>query len=65
MFGKFNVGGALRELGINTETISEGANVEALLPFTDLTPRQAAKVEAIVDHVYQGFLDQVLHIAKC
>ena len=30
-----------------------------LSPFTGLAPEQAAQVEALVDHVYDDFLDKV------
>ncbi len=36
-----------------------GGNADLLSPFTGLGPGQAAQVEALVDHIYDDFLDKV------
>jgi len=56
VFGKFNVGPALRDQGVNPETIAVGANADAMLPFADFTGSQRRTIDGIVDNVYNGFL---------
>ena len=46
-------------MGIHVDTVSVGANAEAMLPFTDFKPEQEAVVNNIVDDVYMGFLTKV------
>ncbi|KAK9826094.1 hypothetical protein WJX81_001749 [Elliptochloris bilobata] len=56
VFGKFNVGPALRDQGVNPETIAVGDNADAMLPFADFTSSQKRTIDGIVDNVYNGFL---------
>ncbi|KAG2435583.1 hypothetical protein HYH02_011876 [Chlamydomonas schloesseri] len=57
--GKINVGRSLEEVGLRSEAVTVGRNADLLSPFTGLGPGQAAQVEALVDHVYDDFLDKV------
>ncbi|KAG2438620.1 hypothetical protein HXX76_005169 [Chlamydomonas incerta] len=57
--GKINVGRTLEEAGVRSEGVTVGRNAGLLSPFTGLEPEQAAQVEALVDHVYDDFLDKV------
>lgn len=67
------MGPALRDQGVNPETIAVGDNADAMLPFADFTSKQKRTIEGIVDNVYNGFLLNVrtlnsgssMHTACC
>ncbi|KAK9830040.1 hypothetical protein WJX72_009352 [[Myrmecia] bisecta] len=60
LMGKLNVGGLLQDQGINVETITAGGrNADAMSPFKDFAPDQRAQLNALIDAVYQEFLDRV------
>ncbi|GAX80979.1 hypothetical protein CEUSTIGMA_g8414.t1 [Chlamydomonas eustigma] len=57
--GKFNVAPLLQEVGVNTDRVSVGENVNMLGSFSDLTPDQEKQVNALMDHIYVDFLCKV------
>ncbi|GFR43286.1 hypothetical protein Agub_g4351, partial [Astrephomene gubernaculifera] len=57
--GKVNVGRALEDVGVRSEAVTVGRNADLLSPFTGLSPEQQAAVEAMMDHVYDDFLNKV------
>lgn len=65
MFGKFNIADALRQYGINPCTIVEGRNADAQFPFSDWNKEQLKQVNHLVDHIYTGFVQKVVHQHPC
>ncbi|KAK9866500.1 hypothetical protein WJX84_005692 [Apatococcus fuscideae] len=59
VFGKLNVGGLLRDYGIQPEVIAEGQNANSVSPFSSFSKEQVRHLDGIVDWVYDGFLDIV------
>ena len=53
--GKLVVGDALRQYGINAETVKEGRNADAMSPFAGFDRQQRAKVDHMIDCTYATF----------
>jgi protease IV len=62
--GKIVIGGALGKAGVNTETVTSGANADMYSPFTPFTPQQRAKVEEFMQDFYKGFVGKVAESRK-
>ncbi len=60
--GKFNVAPALAKLGVTTDGIYQGDNVNMFDSFTDFTPTQAAMLrDKLLGEVYKQFVQRVAH----
>ena len=59
LHGKLVIGGLLRDQGVCVETISNGQNATAMSPFKDFDAQQLKHVNAVVDWVYDGFIERV------
>lgn len=59
MASKLDVGTLLRDQGVQVETIAEGRNAAAMLPFGGLDGEQLQQLNATVDWIYDGFLERV------
>jgi len=58
--GKFNVAPAMAKLGVTSEGVFEGNNVEMFDAFTDFTPAQAAMLQdRMLGDVYKQFVRRV------
>lgn len=57
---KFNVEGLLDKVGIHEQTIKSGDKKDILSPFRQSTPEEQKLVQAIIDQLYQRFLDVVI-----
>ena len=57
--GKFAVGGTLEKLGINVETITDGAMAEMNSPFAPFSDESRARVQRQIDATYETFLRRV------
>ncbi|KAG1657938.1 hypothetical protein FOA52_003017, partial [Chlamydomonas sp. UWO 241] len=57
--GKFNVSGLLTELGVSTDSVKIGANVDMLSATQDLRPEQTAQIEALTEVIYTDFVRKV------
>jgi ClpP class serine protease len=53
--GKLVVGDALRQYGINAETVKEGRNADAMSPFAGFDRQQRVKVDHMIDCTYATF----------
>ena len=53
--GKLVVGDALRQYGINAETVREGRNADAMSPFAGFDRQQRRKVDHMIDCTYATF----------
>ena len=58
--GKFNVAPGLNKLGVNTDTVYEGTNVNMFDAFSDFTPAQTTMLrEKMLGDVYKQFVQRV------
>lgn len=57
--GKFVVGKALADIGVNVDRTSAGPFAQMDSPLRSFTAEQSQKLNESVDRVYQGFLDRV------
>jgi protease-4 len=57
--GKIVTGGTLDKLGVNGQTIKDGANADIYSPFTRFSPGQRDKVQAFMDDYYRNFIEKV------
>ena len=55
-FGKFNALQALRDQGINVDTVAVGKNATASSPFHDFTKEQRRQVNVMMDRCAHAFL---------
>lgn len=58
-FGKFNASQALKDQGINVDTIAVGKNATAQSLFHDFTKEQRRQVNVLMDRTYGHFLSRV------
>ncbi|HTG83006.1 MAG TPA: signal peptide peptidase SppA [Geobacteraceae bacterium] len=57
---KFNVEGLLDKVGVREQTIKSGDKKDILSPFRATTPEEQRLVQAIIDQLYERFLDVVV-----
>ena len=57
--GKFAIGGTLEKLGINVETITDGAMAEMNSPFSPFSDETRARVQRQIDATYETFVQRV------
>jgi len=57
--GKISVGGLLNKLGVQTDGIQIGRNADLYATDKPYTPEQRKKVEAMMDEIYQAFVERV------
>ncbi|HEY6871593.1 MAG TPA: signal peptide peptidase SppA [Geobacteraceae bacterium] len=57
---KFNVEGLMEKVGVKEQTIKSGDKKDILSPFRAATPEEQRLVQAIIDQLYQRFLDVVV-----
>ncbi|DBA72260.1 TPA: hypothetical protein ACH3X2_010646 [Trebouxia sp. C0005] len=58
-FGKFNASQALKDQGINVDTVAVGRNATAQSLFHDFTKEQRRQVNVLMDRTYGHFLSRV------
>ncbi|KAL0050980.1 hypothetical protein WJX82_011683 [Trebouxia sp. C0006] len=58
-FGKFNAAQALKDQGINVDTVAVGRNATAQSLFHDFTKEQRRQVNVLMDRTYGHFLSRV------
>ncbi len=56
---KFNVEGLLEKVGVKEQTVKSGDKKDILSPFRAATPEEQRLVQAIIDQLYERFLDVV------
>jgi protease-4 len=57
---KFNVEGLMEKVGVKEQTIKSGDKKDILSPFRAATPEEQRLVQAIIDQLYERFLDVVV-----
>lgn len=57
---KFNVEVLLEKVGVREQTIKSGDKKDILSPFRQTTPEEQRLVQAIIDQLYERFLDMVI-----
>ena len=57
--GKFVIDGTLAKVGVNTATITSGANADINSPFSRFTPDQQAKLQGYMQGFYDNFVEKV------
>jgi protease-4 len=57
---KFDLEGLLEKVGVREQTIKSGINKDILSPFRKTTPEELKLVQAIIDQLYERFLDVVI-----
>ena len=57
--GKVNMSPMLADLGVNIDSIKVGDNVDLLSPYADLSVKQEAQINALMDHIYSDFMGKV------
>ena len=55
-FGKFNALQALRDQGVNVDTVAVGKNATASSPFHDFTKEQRQQVNVLMDRCVHAFI---------
>lgn len=55
----FDLSGTMRKIGLAAPAITSGENKDAGSPFKELTPEERAIFQAIVDQMFDGFIDVV------
>jgi protease-4 len=56
----FDLEGLLEKVGVREQTIKSGINKDILSPFRKTTPEELKLVQAIIDQLYERFLDMVI-----
>jgi protease-4 len=56
--GKFAIGGTLNKIGVNYDSVVSGANASLDSPFTPFTPSQRAKVQGMMQSIYDDFVEK-------
>ena len=56
--GKIAIGGTLNKVGVNSETVVSGTNAGINSPFAPFTPPQRAKVQEIMQVIYDDFIEK-------
>ncbi len=59
MLLKFNVEGLLEKVGVREQTVKSGDKKDILSPFRPSTPEEQRLIQAIIDQLYERFLDIV------
>jgi protease-4 len=62
--GKIAIGGALSKIGINSETVVSGPAASISSPFDPFTPPQRAKLQAIMQDIYDDFVGKAAESRK-
>ncbi|MAS87969.1 MAG: signal peptide peptidase SppA [Micavibrio sp.] len=57
--GKFNIGDALQEYGVTTDTVQYGDNAAFLSPFQPFDSKGKERMNVMLDQIYDAFLDRV------
>ena len=56
--GKFAIGGTLNKIGVNYDSVVSGVNASLDSPFTPFTPSQRAKVQGMMQSIYDDFVEK-------
>jgi protease-4 len=57
--GKIVMSGTMSKLGINGETVKDGANADIFSPFQPFSPTQREKVDTFIQGYYRNFIEKV------
>ena len=56
IFGKFNIGGLFKQLGISTDSVKTASNADLLSPFNSLTSEQKKHLTSWIEGIYDSFV---------
>ena len=62
--GKIAIGGALNKIGVNSETVASGPGASINSPFAPFTPPQRAKLQGIMQAIYDDFVEKAAESRK-
>ena len=62
--GKIAIGGALNKIGVNHDAVVSGPNASIDSPFTPFTPSQRAKVQSMMQSIYDDFVEKAAESRK-